>query len=225
MKTIILIQIALIILFKPVNAGNDWIIKAGFNYSKLRAIKNEPHYGISIGVERKIPVWGLFSINPEIIFFRQGGTIKDKPVWTDLFNINNTLYNYDIKITGGGLEIAPVFDFQLWENESFLFNGRIYPAYHFGAFTAELKEKNRIDTNNGNIDWNNYDFEYREGDFDNWFNFKTGWSMNFGITIKYRIYLLELRYIHNMYNIGQAGDLYPLSYKISSLHLLLGLTI
>lgn len=218
------LSILIIILTQSSNAQEYWIIKGGFNYSRLQKIDNQPFYSYSIGIERKIQILSFFSINPEILWSGQGGTIKNKPVWSESF-YGGSLYRFDINIERGSMDLALVPEFLLYESNDFAISLRPYPSFHTEGYgDHDLKEIELININDSEIDWANFNFEYRQGDFEHFpFDFRTGWSLNMAITVSYERYIVEVRYMRNLHSIGQVAQLYPLKHKLHSIHFLFGI--
>ncbi len=218
------ILIFIFFLLNNANAKNNWVIKGGFNYSELYSVKAIPSYNYSFGVERNIPINSFFSISPEVLWSKQGGLIKNKPVWTENY-YGDLLFRNDINIVRTSMDLALVFDFPFIEKKSYSMSFRFFPSFHTESFTkTKLKNREQIDITGGTIDWDNYDFEYIQGDYENFpYSFRTSWSLNIGLSFSYRRLFSELRYMNNLQPIGQVGQLRPLKYKLHSFHFLFGI--
>jgi len=218
---IIIAQIILLIVVQNLSGQNTWILKGGINYSRIYDINSNGQYNYLIGIEKQLHIGNILSINPEILFAKQSSIIKNKPVWTDAYN--EYLYYYDIHIIRTSSNFSLILDFQLYNSEDLNFSIRLFPSFYFeNLWNTEIVERQLIDKNNGNIDWDNYDFEYRQGDFENFLKLRTGWSLNFGFMIKYLRFITELRYLNKLSPIGQAGQLVDVNHKIHSFGLIFG---
>jgi outer membrane protein with beta-barrel domain len=211
-------------LYQNLYAENNWIIKGGFNYSDFSNIQAEPTYNYSFGVERNIPINSFFSISPEILWSKQGALIKNKPVWNENY-YDGLLFKYDINIVRTSMDLALVFDFPLIVKNNYSMSFRFFPSFHTESFTkTKLEKREQIDITGGVIDWDNYDFEYIQGDYDYTpYSFRTSWSLNIGLSFSYRRLFSELRYMNNLQPIGQVGQLRPLKHKLHSFHFLFGI--
>jgi hypothetical protein len=220
MKVNTFLLILILLLAQKVNADNFWMIKAGVNYSELRNIKAKSFFSYSIGIERKIPIWSFLSINPEILWSKQGGIIKNKPVWTDSY-YGGLLFYYDINIIRTSMDMSIIFDFPIFSSDDITISIRPFPSFHTEGFKDHnLDERERIEINE---DWDNYKFEFKQGDYEHFpFDFKTGWSLNLSFLINYKRFLIETRYMKNLNSIGQVAQLHPLRYKLHSIHFLVG---
>jgi hypothetical protein len=226
MKIRIFLIISVILQVQNLKADDSWIIKVGFNHSEFQKIEAKSFVNYSMGIERKIPTWHFLSINPEILWSKQGGIIQNKPVWTDSY-YDGSLYRYNINIVRTSMDISIIFDFSILQSNEISLSIRPFPSFHTEGFKQQnvLEKLNRINVNDSNTDWDNYNFEYRQGDFDHYpYDFKTGWSLNLSLMLNYKKFVLETRYMKNLNSIGQIGQLYPLKHKLHSIHFLVGYT-
>ena len=203
---------------------NTWGFKGGVNYSKMRTIENQSFHSFSFGIERKIHLDSYLYIVPQILVSQEGGTIKNVPVLPD--PPTDDLYRYDISIKGNIIDLSIALHFQLFQNDKFSIALRTFPSYRFKGYSNDMKKTEKIDKNEDDVDWDNYNFEYKLGYYDESLPHpKGGWALNIGIVATYYLFSFEIGYVYNLYSIGQVDRLYPLEHKIHSIHFLFGINI
>lgn len=123
------------------------------------------------------------------------------------------------------MDLAIIFDILVLQQKKLTFSIRIFPSFHTENYDqTKTKELEMVSFNGGNIDLENYNFEFRQGDYENFFKIRTSWSFNWGISLNYKRIITEIRYMNNLIAIGQAGQFLPIKYKIHSIHFLIGIT-
>ena len=217
----------IVFLFIAVNLygdNNTWGLKGGVNYSKMRTIDNQTSFGFSFGFERKIHLDSYLYIVPQILVSQEGGSIKNVPVLPD--PPTDDLYRYDISIKGNTIDLSVALHFRLFQNDKFSIALRTFPSYRFIGYSSDMQRTEKIDKNEDDIDWDNYNFEYKLGYYDESLPHpEGGWALNIGIVATYYLFSFEIGYVYNLYSIGQVDRLYPLDHKIHSIHFLLGVNI
>ncbi len=62
------------------------------------------------------------------------------------------------------MDLSFVFDFLLLQRKDWSLSIRSFPSFHIEHYNlTDIKELKMININEGNIDWDNYDFKYRQG--------------------------------------------------------------
>ncbi len=203
---------------------NTWGFKGGLNISKIRTIENQSLSSYSFGIERKIHLDSYLYIVPQILISQEGGTIQNVPVLP--YPPTDDLYRYNISIKGNTIDLSIALHFRLFQNDKFSLSLRTFPSYRFKGYGSDLQKTEKIDKNDDDIDWDNYNFKYQLGYYDESLpHLEGGWALNIGIIATYYLFSLEIGYVYNLYSIGSVGNLYPLDYKIHSIHLLFGINI
>lgn len=216
--------IIFLLIVSNLYAQNPWNLKAGINVSKFRNDDSEFLANYSFGLSKQLHISGNYFVTPEIFVTRQGSILKNKPVKTGYWD--EYLYSYDIKALYIYLEF-PVFigyKTSLYEYTTYFYVG---PSLRVGlSDRTKLSNQKLIydDTHPaGKAEYENYDFEFVQGDYELGFFKSPAWSINFGVSVDINFIDLELRYTYTFNEIGQIEQIHPIKRYLHSLHLLLGI--
>lgn len=229
MKTIInliLLFHLIICLVSNLHSQQLWTIKAGVNLSAFQKQDTDAILNSTFGFERTIVSENDIKLNIGILFSRQGGLLKNKPVKTD--DSNDYLYSYNFKAVLGNVEFPILIEYQF--NKKTI-KTSIYTGFSFKFGMADKSEKYNkkliydIDHPERKMEFRNYKFELVQGDYDNSFVRTTGWVYNIGLKNTIYIFEIDVRYSNALHGFGQFNQIHPIMKRIHSLHLLLGIKL
>ncbi len=224
MKTIIVLQFSLILLFEPVYAGNDWVVKAGFNYSAFRDSDNEAIINYSLGFSREVALTDKISLFPDFLISSQGGMLRNKPVWND--DYERFLDSYSFRVAIQLIEVGLIMSYQMLDKPYKIFFN-LGPSWRIGLHdeSHSFDRKSIYDEDNPrrHKEFENYDFNYLLGDPS--FINSSGGAINLGTTFRFNRINFEIRYSYALHNIGAFSSLQKVKKKSHTLHFFVGLQI
>jgi hypothetical protein len=222
----------IILLFLTVSnlySQKPWELKAGINFSKFRDNDSEFLTNYSFGLSKQINIIGNFFITPEFFITKQGSLLKDKPIKTGYWDWY--LYSYNIKAELIYFEI-PVFlsyETSLKEYKTHFYAGPSFRISLLGSMDRSKLSNQKVIYDDTNPDrkeeFENYEFEFIQGDYEYSILKSPAWSFNFGTSVNMNYINIECRYTYTFNEIGQIEQLYPLKRYLHSLHLLLGINL
>ena len=218
--------IIFLILLSNIYAQNSWNLKAGINASKFRDNDSELLINYSLGLSRQLHITENYYIIPEIFITKQGSLIKEKPVKTDDWEWY--LYSYDIHAELVYFEFPILISYgtSLKKNNIYFYLGPSF-RFAFGSMDRTKLSNEKIiyddDQPDRREEFENYNFEFVQGDYEGSIIKSPAWSVNLGFAVDLNILDLELRYTYTFNEIGQIGQLDPIKRYLHSLHLLLGI--
>ncbi len=219
------IGIFTILIASNVYSQSPWCLKAGVNISSFTNEDSDFITSFTFGISREYPLNDSYSIIPEIFLTKQGGIVKDEPVKTPEYE--EYLYSYDI------LSRVVYFEIPILFAGNFDFNSlrtKIYlgPSYRLGFIDASKISNEKLiydrDNPEKKEEYENYDFEYIQGDYDNSLPriISSGLGLNIGVMLKYSFLTLDIMYSYALHDIGQLDQFHPLNKNTHALHFLLG---
>ncbi len=219
-----LVVIFTLSLLKPLFSENNWLVKAGFNYSAFRDNDDELIGNYSLGISRNIDFTEKLSLLPDFLISSQGGMLRNKPVWTDNYELALNSYSYRVAIQL--IEFGLMINYQILD-KSLELSLNIGPSWRIGLHDESHKFNRKLiydDTNPTLRDeFENYNFKYISGDPS--FINSSGWSVNLGLMCSFKRICFETRYSFALHDIGAFSSLEKVGKKSHTLHFLIGVLL
>ena len=223
-KTILLLS--LILLFQDNGfPQSKWQIKAGANSSFFVDAENSSSkIGYTLGIARKINIYGDLDITVELDYTTKGASLNDRTImpYTTINPMN--AYSWDIHGNIGYIELPVLLSYSF----------SVYEEYNIGLFfgpalsvpvkeLSEFREVKFIEE---------YDpINPSTTDYDYYFEQESGFGNNplsifyiFGLSISYTNVFIEFRYVLNNRETYYFGDLSDVNYEMNTFQLLFGLS-
>ncbi len=205
-------------------ANGSTFFKIGLTASNFRDKDARTIVSYAFGFSKVKKVKGNVYFCPELLFSGQGSLLKNKPVKNEDWQWYLNAYN--IKVLQYYLEVPLLIGYRLavTDHNFFIYLG---PSFHASITDRTTLSNERIIYDDDHPaqkgDFQNYDFEFVQGDYDGHFLEAAGLSLNLGLAVPLSAkFDFEVRYSYALNTVGSVGQLHPLDRKLQAFVLLLG---
>ncbi len=211
-------------VFVNILFASEKTVKVGINFSSFRNSDAQSIVNYAFAISKSKKINGNFYFLPELLFGGQGSLLKNKPVKNEDWPWY--LSAYDIKVLQYYLEVPLLIGYRIAvaDHNFFIYLG---PSFHAAITDRTTLSNERIiyddDHPAQKDDFQNYDFEFVQGDYEGHFLEAAGLSLNVGLAVPLSVkFSFEVRYSYALNKLGSVGQLHPLDRKLQALILLLG---